>query len=584
MNVKSLALIGLVPSTCSLLSKPVDAQDDFRRAAFQAVRWIPEVKIDGQWYQLRSIDDVPVQEIIEFIVQQEDEEWARRFAEDLVEMLTKMGKPPGETIEVVVRDPETGKEKTLEKVPLTRANRDAILKLRKEFRSRPLVLKPEALHGALEAFQTALNERWSYRHANDADFDAAIRSLRQKIDAGLSADQFGIELQRIVDLGIDGHAAVSGYRLPPGGYLPFLIEPHEDRFVAFLPDRTSFLADDFPYLTKIDGKDIQVWCDAASALVAKGSSQYVRRHCLSELRHVDYHREALKLPQTDTLKVELSAKDGQTHKMIALPVAKSRPVYGVWPSGGSRLLEGNVGYLRLADMEKAISVPEIKKWMPKFRDTAGLVIDVRDNGGGDRDALLLLYAYLAASNDPPRVFTAAAYRLHKQHREDHLAQRFMYRVDAKEWTPDERRAVAAFTKNFKPEWELPEGQFSDWHYLALRRLNEPDIYHYDKSVVVLMNSKCFSATDIFLAGLKGIGKVTLLGTASGGGSALVQEVGLGATPFRLRIGSMASFQTNGKLFDGNGVEPDVTVESIPEYHIGKGDNVLEEAVRRVKRR
>jgi peptidase S41-like protein len=95
-------------------------------------------------------------------------------------------------------------------------------------------------------------------------------------------------------------------------------------------------------------------------------------------------------------------------------------------------------------------------------------------------------------------------------------------------------------------------------------------------------SKSFSATDIFLAGLKGMKNVLLLGTPSGGGSAATQEIVLGATPLRLRIGSMASFQADGKLFDGNGIQPDVLVEPVPEYYIGGRDNVLEEAVKRIR--
>ena len=75
--------------------------------------------------------------------------------------------------------------------------------------------------------------------------------------------------------------------------------------------------------------------------------------------------------------------------------------------------------------------------------------------------------------------------------------------------------------------------------------------------------------------------VTLLGTPSAGGSAFTQDVTLGTTPLRLRIGSMVSFQADGRLFDGNGVRPDVVVEAAPEYYIGGRDNVLEEGVRRV---
>jgi C-terminal processing protease CtpA/Prc len=101
-------------------------------------------------------------------------------------------------------------------------------------------------------------------------------------------------------------------------------------------------------------------------------------------------------------------------------------------------------------------------------------------------------------------------------------------------------------------------------------------------VIVLMNGRSFSATDIFLAGLKGMKGVTLLGTPSAGGSAYTQEVALGATPLRLRIGSMVSFQADGRLFDGHGVQPDVLVEPTPEYYIGRGDNALKAAMKRLR--
>lgn len=444
-------------------------------------------------------------------------------------------------------------------------------------------LEPKAAAAAVDAFKAALDKRWSYRYANRANFDAAIAALRKQIAGGITQNQLGIELQKIIALGIDGHARVSGFSLPPGGRLPFLIEVVGHRFVAVDQQRKAFLADGFPFLTKIDGHEVAEWCAAASVLVPKGSPQYIRHRCLSSLRELDYWRDVMKVNRKDTVEIELTNKQGRARKTLTLPVAASLPAYGVWPPAGSRLLEGNIGYLRLPSMSRASSAPEIKAWMSKFRDTAGLIVDVRDNNGGDRDPLLMLYSYLAARDDPPRVVNAAAYRLHQDHPEDHLAkEHHMYRTNASEWSQKQRTAVAEFAKKFKPQWKLPMGQFSDWHYMALTRLDEPDFYHYDKPVIVLLNGKSFSATDIFLAGLKGMKNVLLLGTPSSGGSAFVREITLGETQFILRIGSMVSFQANGRLFDGNGIHPDVLIEPVPEYYIGGRDNVLEEAVRRIR--
>ena len=446
----------------------------------------------------------------------------------------------------------------------------------------PAKVDREALRRALDDFKVALDERWSYRQANHADFDGAIRALRTRVDSGLSVDELGLELQKVIALGIDGHAGVSGYAQPSGAYLPFLIEPEGDRFVAFNTERTAFLAEGFPYLERIDGRDVRDWCAAAATLVPKGSPQYVRRHCAARLGNLELVRSLLGLPRKDSVEVALGAADGTAGPVLTRPVAASAPSYGTWPRGASHVLEGNVGYLRLPTMVQGPSVQEIKRWMPAFRDTIGLVVDVRDNNGGERDALRLLFSYLVGANEAPRVVNVAAYRLHPSHKEDHLAPNHsMYRAGAPFWSDAERRAIADFARSFRPEWEPPKKQFSDWHYMVLRRLDDPDVYHYDKPVIVLMNAKCFSAADVFLAALKGLRNVTLLGTASSGGSAYGQEVALGATPLRVRIGSMASFQRDGKLFDGHGVLPDVVVAPAPAYYIGGPDAALSESLKRI---
>ncbi len=434
---------------------------------------------------------------------------------------------------------------------------------------------------ALDSFETYLNDRWSYRFANNSDYAEPIDSLRQKIKVGLSKDEFGIEIEKIIALGIDGHSRVRGYNWPPGGCLPFLIEVEGNHFIATHPDRNAFLIKDFPFLTKIDGRPIEEWCKHISTRVPKGSPQWVKHRCVIRfLGRLDYWREVMDLPISDSVEIELTNISEKEVKVIKLATAKSPTSFGVWPKSSSMLLSSNIGYLRLPNMQQESSVNEIKLWMPKFRNAEGLIIDVRDNDGGDRDALNLVYAYLASPTDPPRVFTAAAYRLHPSRKKDHLAGgHFMFAEEYEGWTLEDKAAITSFKTTFHPEWELPPEQFSQWHYMVLHRSPDSEIYHFDKPVIVLMNSKCFSATDIFLAGLKGMKNVTLLGSPSGGGSGASESFELGSTNIRVTLSSMASFQSNGKLFDGNGVEPDIILCHVPEYFIGLRDNVLDTALK-----
>ena len=539
------------------------------------------VTYSGKQYELVAIDGLTTRQIFEFCKRTYEGQWEKRFAEDLVEVMSGMGKAPGRTVNLDLRDIAAGKVVTVDKAPMTGENRRSVWGARQEIEQGSInenssqFTKVDALQ-LVNAFEKALAERWAYYKANNANFESPIITLKKSAQK-LNPNQLGIELQKIIALGIDGHAGIKGYHLP-GRYLPFLIAPSGNKYVAFKPDRSGFLLEDFPIITGIDGQRLSVWIKLAKTLVSKGSPQYTQNHCLRLLRSIEYFRGQLGVDRSNMLEVELASRDNSKKKIIKLPLSSRSPVYGVFPEKPSSLIPGNIGYLRLRSMDRN-AVDEILGWMPKFRDTNGLIVDVRNNGGGTRDALRILYSFLAPLDSEPRVTNCAKYRLHPNLGLDHLAARFMYRETATQWTEPEQATIAIFKEKFKPRWNPPEKEFSQWHYLVLNRMNVLGVYYYDKPVVVLMNSKCFSATDIFLAGLKDTPNVILMGTPSGGGSARAVTARLGN--FSARFASMASFQPDGRLFDGNGVQPDVHIDPIPEYYIGVRDNLFEAAVERI---
>ena len=101
-----------------------------KKSPFAAVRWQdsqPEVQVDDEWYKLVMFNELPAADIIAFSQKTYGDQWQKRFEEDLVELLTRMGHEPAETVTVVVETlaspPETH---TFKDVPMTRANRQAI--------------------------------------------------------------------------------------------------------------------------------------------------------------------------------------------------------------------------------------------------------------------------------------------------------------------------------------------------------------------------------------------------------------------------------------------------------------------------
>jgi Tol biopolymer transport system component len=444
--------------------------------------------------------------------------------------------------------------------------------------ARPETMTPEMIAADLDALQRELEERWAYVKANGVDLVAAIGGIRGRGAAGMAFDEYGIEVQKLIAGFIDGHAGVGGFGYPRG-FLPFFIEKSGDRFVAVRPDRSGFLADGFPYVRSLDGAAIADWIEAAAPFNPQGSPQYVTWRGLRQIALLQFMRSVMGLPQSETVRVELAAADGARTTEIELPVAAAASSGSTWPRARSGLIDGDVGYIRIESMTPDAAV-DIDVWMNLFRDTRGLIVDVRGNGGGLRHPLRALYPYLVSDEAPPRVINAAKYRLHPDNAEDHLGgSRFLYRESWESWTPAEREAIRRFKETFRPEWTPPEAEFSEWHYLVLARHNNPNAYVYGKPVIVLIDEKCFSATDIFLSGLKGVPGVTLVGYPSGGGSARAVGARLPESGLSLRLASMASFQHTGLLYDGNGIEPDVIVDPAPDFFLDGGeDNVLEAAI------
>ena len=108
------------------------ADDEYpKRAPFTGVRWEgskPVVKVDDAWFSLVSLDGIAAEDIVTFTRWTYMDRGRKRFEEDLVEVLTRMGHEPRDTVRLVVSPPGSRATRTLEDVPMTEANRRAIYK------------------------------------------------------------------------------------------------------------------------------------------------------------------------------------------------------------------------------------------------------------------------------------------------------------------------------------------------------------------------------------------------------------------------------------------------------------------------
>ena len=88
------------------------------------------VVFSGKRYELISIDGLPAMQILEFCHKTYAARWEKRFAEDLVEVLSGMGKTVGGSVNLVLKDLDTDEVIKVSDAPMTTENRRSVWKNR----------------------------------------------------------------------------------------------------------------------------------------------------------------------------------------------------------------------------------------------------------------------------------------------------------------------------------------------------------------------------------------------------------------------------------------------------------------------
>ncbi len=556
---------------------------------FDAVEWSetdnprPRVLIGDTWYLLDAVNGMPINDLLAGIEQHYNRrDLQKRFEEDLVEALGKLGVAKGQSATLLVRTAEDQPAQTIT-AEWSREKRNALRNARRDStdRERPRNADTDAaaVTRTLDALEQLILKRSAYTAASPLPLES--QPWHQKLTAArartaeikTSAD-LTLEVVRVVAAIGDAHARVSGPRDPRlRARLPFLILPlHHSAgpVLAVQPDHSDFLRTDTPVLTSIDGVSIDRWLAAAAELVPAASPQLIRDRSCRLLNQLEFLR-AIVSPASlgdPRVRVGLASLDGTRSHDMTLALTDLPPDPAPWPEGGSNRITASdgksVGYLRLAQMDDA-AANAVRQWFAKAQSINRLIIDVRGNGGGSRDALFALAEAILPADAEPAVINAARPLLVDGAVPEQVARNLNRRGLRPEndpaWSDAERAAIAAFKHQFTPALKLADDRFDNWWFACVSPDKDGDT-RWRGRVVVLQDAGCFSATDVFLAAIKALPNVMLVGEPSGGGSGSAIEHDLPGG-LHVRLSSMVSFQPTGELFDGIGVEPDVEIEREP---------------------
>lgn len=460
----------------------------------------------------------------------------------------------------------------------------------------------EQAQGDLEALDSLLEHHYAYNDADDLDEKTVLAVISRSLPDRIRVGDFAMQLQKALALSIDGHAPrINGERPdgvreriednPPGAhYFPFeLRSTGGGRVVAFDATERGLIDEDHPYVLSIDGEFASDWIYAIQSIIVEGSPQLKWHRGSRHLSNIGFMRMEVGAPASETAEVVFQNERGNSQLVRTVRlVGESVASADRYPFAEDALerVPSDIAYFRLRRMEgDERYIDSLAAWIQDQRDTRGAIIDIRDNGGGSRLPLLTLLPHVLAAAANPVVVTAGKLKLPPEclradctpPAEGYLANRFMRPQHGFAEGTRERAALDAWLPTFAPSWTPPESGFSDWHYLVISP--DADPVFGEKPVIVLMNNANFSASDIFLSGLKELRNTLFIGTASSGGSARRTEHTLPHSGLAVSLATLASFQArNSELYDGVGILPDLVVAAEPGFFVNASDNVLDQAI------
>lgn len=445
----------------------------------------------------------------------------------------------------------------------------------------------------IKALEEVIRDRHSYVASVAFPYGIALRHIGERLPEKVSVRNLALQVQKFIQYLGDSHAMVLDWKdRLPSRYSPVAIGVKGNLGFGYWPERRCLLDADHPYIRSLDGLPLFRWLeragDVTSGVYASRSQRLGRG--LDLMRYAGYLRLELGLPDKPEITFELTSPEGRCVRTVEIPLADTLE-NGAKPfhlPTESRVCEGNVGYLRLYSQNDKELAGRIDELMQRFRDTASLIIDVRQCGGGTRDNLNALFPYLMKPEDGSYIPNVAKLRVPPGIADfnpvDQLkvADKAMSYCGDVALEPQDASALTQFLSRFTPQWRPPEPDFTDWYFSAFKAVSGKP--HYDRPVYILMDWGVGSAGDIFVSTFKGWRNVTLVGSPTNGRSGNSIPFVLEKSGITARLSTMASFQKTGQLFDGVGVTPDIDMEPEISDWLGETDSILQRVMARAAKR
>jgi C-terminal processing protease CtpA/Prc len=362
----------------------------------------------------------------------------------------------------------------------------------------------------------------------DLDWDKTYIDFIPRVRATASTYEYYRVLQRMCALLRDGHSEVFlpkalAERMEAGP--PLRIDLIENRVFVTRVESKALEADGITAgfeILRIDGVPVREYAE-------KNRLPYVASNSPQHLAVKLYSYGLLSGSRERPVDVEFRSPDGrvlQKHlRRDPYPDRTALPVFEY------RKLTGNVAYVAINTFNSEEAQKEFEKHLPEIQSSAGLILDVRENDGGNGVIAYNLIGDLTDKDFAP--------------------------------TPWKSRQYIATLR----AWGQPGG----WYQAKPSTWPSKPTEFYSKPVVMLVGPRCLSATDVFAETFHRLQRGKLVGEPTGG------SIG-DPLAFALPGGGSARVATSaeeGDGFVGRGIQPDVLVPRTVQDFLAGHDAALD---------
>lgn len=288
-------------------------------------------------------------------------------------------------------------------------------------------------------------------------------------------------------------------------------------------------------IVSINGTPVRQYAEQSVAPLQSASTR-------QDLETRTFEYSLLRGPLSEPLRILFRTAEGATFERVITRVPGDQRKAPQRPRFGLEMLPRNIAYVKLNSFADAGTADDFKQAFPKVAQSDALILDVRDNNGGN---------------------TAVGYKI--------LAMLTTKPVSGSTWR----------TRNYRPAeraWGQPEGTFRG----GVFEVPANGKLLYTKPVVVLTSPRTFSAAEDFVVAFDAMKRGPIVGEPTGGSTGQPLSIQLPGGGGALICAKHDSY-IDGREFVGYGVQPTRMVKpTVADFRAGH-DAVLNAAVEEIRK-